>query len=118
MSVYCWENDFIEEGFSLCHIDPQNLLKNIKKGKNKIIRINLDKMKHAVYLSNIIYFDNYNKTLPEGMELDDLVLLDNAKYEWVKKSTTMFRINRFIKYQNEVETIEVKEYDLIEKEEF
>lgn len=118
MSVYCWENDFIEEGFSLCHIDPQNLLKNIKKGKNKIIRINLEKMKHAVYLSNIIYFDNYNKTLPEGMELDDLVLLDNAKYEWVKKSTTMFRINRFIKYQNEVETIEVKEYDLIEKEEF
>ena len=66
-----------------------------------------------IFLTNTVYYDNYNKTLPEGMELNDLVLLDNSKFEFLKKKESFFRMNKEVKkfeYQNC--DIHVKEYNL------
>ena len=61
----------------------------------------------------IYYYDNYNKTLPEGMELNDLVLLDNSKFEFLKKRESFFRINKEVeKFEYQNCDIHVKEYNL------
>ena len=42
---------------------------------------------HALYLTNIVFFDNQNKTLPIGMDLSSKVVikLDNAKKKFREK---------------------------------
>ena len=60
-----------------------------KKSSTTLIRhqINIKKGMPLIFLTNTVYYDNYNKTLPEGMELNDLVLLDNSKFEFLKKNS-------------------------------
>ena len=66
-----------------------------------------------IFLTNTIYYDNYNRTLPEGMELSDLVLIDNSKFDFIKRQDTFFRINKKIeRFDYKKCEIHIKEFDL------
>ena len=110
MPVYIKKGD-VQNEFILGDINPENLIgdkgsKNVIKerevnlkngaseGKDKtdkqeieIVKIDLDNEEHALYLSNIVFFDNQNKTLPIGMDLSSKVLikLDNTKKKFREK---------------------------------
>ena len=118
MSIYVLQEELPENSYMLYHIDPQKAVEGIKNEKiNTMYKVNLKVSMPAIYVTNSMYYDNYNQTLPLGMEIDDLVLLDNEKYTFKEKSTSSFRINN-IKDELTVKTrqITVVEYDLIEKE--
>ena len=70
------------------------LRNNVSREKDKtdkqgieIVKIDLGNEEHALYLSNIVFFDNQNKTLPIGMDLSSKVVikLDNAKKKFREK---------------------------------
>ena len=71
----------------------------------------------VVFFTNNIYYDNYNKTLPLGMDVSSkcLINLKNYKLTLVKKDN--FRI---VKIQEEVKVsttkINIYEYDIRKEE--
>ena len=110
MPVYIKKSDAQNE-FILGDINPENLINenpskdiieerevNFKNGakaeKDKIeeqeieiVKIDLGNEEHVLYLTNIVFFDNQNKTLPIGMDLSSKVVikLDNAKKKFREK---------------------------------
>ena len=66
----------------------ENAIKESETGKINLYKMNLSKGVKAVAFSNCVYYDNQNKTLPEGMDSDTRILakildtditLDNKK---------------------------------------
>ena len=67
----------------------------------------------AVFYSNIMFYENLNNTLPEGMDISREVLLDLSKYE-----TKLIRRKDFYmsfitsEFDRNIKLIQVYEYDL------
>ena len=113
LSLYVAEKDINKSNFEIYHVNPEEAINDIESTDEHICRINIKKGMPLIFLTNTVYYDNYNKTLPEGMELNDLVLLDNSKFEFLMKRESFFRMNKEVKkfeYQNC--DIHVKEYNL------
>lgn len=110
MSVYIKKSDAQNE-FVLGDINPENLIEGdvnseqgsktiksaIKENKNddkqeankliELIKVDLTNKEHALYMTNIVFFDNQNKTLPIGMDLSSKVVikLDEVNKKFSKK---------------------------------
>ena len=66
-------------------------------------------------MSNIIYYDNFNKTLPIGMDIADEILLDISKLDLELKRQRLFRINIINDKQDvKTKTICAYEYEIRE----
>lgn len=73
MPVYV-ENDAVEGEYVLAKINTKDISKEQKE--EKIYKINvIEDETNILYFSNIILYDNYNKTLPIGMNIDKNVLI-------------------------------------------
>lgn len=113
LSLYIAENNINKKNLEIYHVNPEEAINDLESVDEHICRINIKKGTPLIFLTNTIYYDNYNKTLPEGMELNDLVLLDNSKFEFLKKSEVFFRMNREVeKFEYQNCEIHVKEYNL------
>lgn len=85
----------------------------------KLIKLNIKEKDPLLYFSNIIMFDNKNKTLPIGMNLSTKVLIDCDKFEFNLKESTKFKVNHFLdknSLEPQVIYVYVDEYDLDLKE--
>ena len=113
LSLYVAKEHINENDLEIYHIKPEEAIDEIKNNKKRICRINIRKGMPIIFLTNTIYYDNYNKTLPEGMELKDLVLVDNSKFEFIKKQDEFFRMNKKIgQFEYENCEVYVEEYNL------
>lgn len=113
LSLYVAEKDINKSNFEIYHVNPEEAINDIESTDEHICRINIKKGMPLIFLTNTVYYDNYNKTLPEGMELNDLVLLDNSKFEFLKKKESFFRMNKAVeKFEYQNCDIHVKEYNL------
>ncbi len=90
---------------------------NGKEDSFVLNRINIKEDMPVVFYSNIMFYGNLNKTLPEGMDVETEVLLDLKQYEMKLVSRKDFKMN-FIEdeFNNKVKTIQVYEYDIDRKE--
>lgn len=82
MSVYCLNTKKSIEGIHIFDINPKNAIeKELRSKKSKLIlcKINIKENTPAVFYTNIMFYDNFNKTLPVGMNLSTEVLLDINK---------------------------------------
>lgn len=133
MPVYIKKSDAQNE-FNLGDINPENLINenpskdvieerevNFKNGakaeKDKIeeqeieiVKIDLGNEEHALYLTNIVFFDNQNKTLPIGMDLSSKVVikLDNAKKKFREKKE-IYLIEKIDDFEVKNRTIKIFE---------
>ena len=133
MPVYIKKSDAQNE-FILGDINPENLINenpsknvieekdvNLKNGakaeKDKIeeqeieiVKIDLGNEEHALYLTNIVFFDNQNKTLPIGMDLSSKVVikLDNAKKKFREKKE-IYLIEKIDDFEVKNRTIKIFE---------
>lgn len=113
LSLYIAENNINKDNLEIYHVNPEEAINDMESATEHICRVNIKKGMPLIFLTNTIYYDNYNRTLPEGMELNDLVLLDNSKFEFLKKRDSFFRMNRETeKFEYENCEIYVKEYNL------
>ena len=100
-------------------INPKEAIKRFEEKEDTFIlnRINIKENMPAAFYSNIIFYGNLNKTLPEGMNITTEVLLDLTQYELKLVSRKDFKMN-FMQneFENIVKTIQVYEYDIERKE--
>lgn len=100
--------------YEIFNINPENALnKRNNKTKINLYSIHLKSTTPAIGLSNIIYYDNLNKTLPLGMDISDEVLLDMSKLNLELKRQKLFRINIKLDEQHvKTETLCAYEYEI------
>lgn len=112
-----------EYGYHWYHMKAENaIMENVNAGDEiKLIKLNVAENMPGIYDTNILYFDNYNKTLPLGMDLSDKILIQGDKFDWKLKREDVFYTNAYFEPEtihNQLHTkrISLYEYDLILKE--
>ena len=60
------------KGFILGDIDPYKLLKD--PNVDKLYKMKVDGNTHLIFLSNCIFYENQNKTLPLGMDEETSII--------------------------------------------
>lgn len=89
--------------YNILYINPKNALDTLKDtDKINLYNIKLNENTKAVALTNIVYYDNNNITLPIGMNVTDKILVDMSKLKLEPKKQKLFRINQ------EIDDIEVR----------
>lgn len=112
-----------QNNFNVFNINPEFEIENITKQKeNKInlYKVNLKRGINAISYTNIIFYDNQNKTLPLGQDISSNILVDLSKLELIEKEKQEFKI---LSFENEhddfskmaVKTITVYEMDIKEE---
>ena len=116
MSVYCINTKKSINGINIFNINPIETLKqelNSKKSKIIISKLNIKEETPAVFYSNIIFYDNFNKTLPVGMNLSSEVLIDVDKLNLNFVKEESFYINYKIdEFEYGTKQIVVYEYEV------
>lgn len=123
LPVYkCTLEEKMQNQFNIFSIRGEQAIKEIKNPENK--RLNLYKIKlkentNVAALTNIVYYDNINKTLPLGMNVEQGVLLDNNEIKLKMVKEEKINVLRYKEEKNEIagtyiETINVKEFEIEE----
>ena len=96
--------------------EVQEIQKGLEKQGNKInlYKINLKKGVNAISYTNIIFYDNQNKTLPVGQDLSTNILVDTSKVNLKEKQTDSFKIVEFEDKNDDFSKIIVKDINVIE----
>ena len=95
------------KGYIIGNIEPYELLND--KDVDKIYKVYADTETHAVFFSNIICYDNFNLTLPEGMDESKAVLMK------VGENKKVGECNISILIPKDEFSVEVKKVKLIEE---
>ncbi len=115
MCVYCASDKETIEGINIVNINPENAIKEQIEGKkSKIILCKLDIQENTpmVFYSNIMFYDNFNKTLPIGMNLSTEAVIDVNKLKLEFRKEEVFYINNKInEFQFETKEIHIYEYN-------
>lgn len=109
-----------EKDINIFNINPEKeIQKVIKNGENKInlYKINLKEGTNAISYTNIIFYDNQNKTLPVGQDISTNILVDVSKLKLKLKEKRNFKIVSLEDEKNDfskasLKTVTVYEYDL------
>lgn len=104
-----------ENSFEILNINPKDeILKNrIESDEIKLYRLNVKENMPIIFYSNIMYYDNLNKTLPLGMDITSEALIDLSKFDMKLVSRKDFNVNILKdEFTNEIKLIQVYEYDL------
>ena len=105
------------DGFKIFNLNLENVIEEAEDSKKIVLyKVKLKEATRVVYFSNIIYYDNYNQTLPIGMDINAKCLLSLEKYKMREVGKENFRISKMIN-EFEIKTKEIclYEYELIEK---
>lgn len=101
--------------YSILYMNPQNAINTTKEiDKINLYNIKLNEKTNAIALTNIIYYDNTNRTLPLGMNISDKIITDISKLKVEPKKQKLFRINQEIDEMNvKTKIICVYEYEVM-----
>ena len=84
-------------GYGVYDIIPEKALQRIKNNSTEtefnLYKINLQEKMPLIYMTNIMYYDNYNQTLPLGMNVEEKVLIDADKFEFIPNNMITFNIS-------------------------
>jgi len=75
------------------YINPCDAIIQEKTDKISLYKIKVKEGMNIVYNTNIIYYNNFNNTLPVGMNVENTVTFDMSKYKIDLKKQKIFRIN-------------------------
>ena len=88
-----------KKALMVCNINVENELKNYEdkgEGALNLLKINFKEEMPLLYYTNIIYYDNTNQTLPEGMDLSTEVLIDCDRFKFKLINKDKFRSEELI----------------------
>ncbi len=103
----------------LYDMDPINCMEEQKNNKDSDInlyRITIKEDMPALFLSNIVFYDNTNETLPVGMNLSTKVLLDTNLFEFALRDRREFKTNMYSNNENDAAELAVKNVTVYEYE--
>jgi len=95
MDIYLCSNEKINlSDIRMFYINPSDA---IEKGENidkiSLYKIRIKEGMNIIYNTNIIYYDNFNNTLPVGMNVENTITFDMNRYKIDLKKQKIFRIN-------------------------
>ncbi len=110
--------------FNSFNINPENEIReNIKDAGNKfnLYKLNLKRGMNGISYTNIIFYDNQNKTLPIGQDISTKILVDLSKVDLKLNHRTSFKITEIENEKDDfskinIKTVHVFEYDILLKE--
>ena len=105
------------KNINIFNLNPEKEMKNIVKDdadKINFYKINLKEGMNAVSYTNIIFFDNQNKTLPVGQDLSTSILVDTSDYKLKLKNKKTFKIVDFEDEKNDFSDIDIKSVTVFE----
>ena len=113
------------KNINIFNINPENEIhENIKDKGNKfnLYKINIKRGMNGISYTNIIFYDNQNKTLPIGQDVSTKILVDLSKVDLKLINRTSFKMTEIEDEKDDfskvnVKTFQVLEYDVILKEE-
>ena len=120
VSIYKASNGKINfNNMLVCNIDPQNAIEKLNNEEEiNLYRINLQQNMNALFFSNIVYYDNFNNTLPTGMDISDEVLIDANMFLFGLKNKNQIRVNKLTSEQKFItQNINIYEYEIKERAE-
>ena len=87
---------------------------DIKVNDFKLFKINTVSKIKAIPFTNIIFFDNQNRTLPIGMDLSTKMFVDISNEKLDKANEFNFNILKFEDEADEFSKVDIKNIDVIE----
>ena len=112
MAIYKVGN--LEDGFNVFYINPENAIKQALGKETNLYKITLKEDTKCLPLTNIIYYNNTNKTLPIGMFVTDGILLNTKELNLnliEKKQNYIINLNKQSK-KPEPLRIDIHEYSI------
>ena len=106
------------DGFEKFALTSKGALENVENTKNKTIylyKINIPEGTNLIFYSNIIFFDNNNKTLPLGMDISQETLIDLDSYNLELLNSKEINTNVSSGIENKVRKIKIYEYEIKKK---
>lgn len=110
------------EEINVFNLNPENEIKNaLENDGNKInlYKINVKEGSKGIGFTNIIFYDNQNKTLPVGMNLSSKLILDTSKIHLKLVDQNSFNVVNFEDSNDDfsdytVKNINVFEYEMVD----
>ncbi|MCI9287205.1 MAG: hypothetical protein HFJ57_04420 [Clostridia bacterium] len=97
-------------------INLEEIIQNSGNKEINIYKINVKSSNKVVYFSNCIYYNNYNKTLPLGMDVGTKCLLNIDKDKLKKVSKDDFRISiQTDDFKVNTKKVNIYEYEIVEE---
>lgn len=91
-----WSSKLKEEVYDIYNLNVEEEEKNIKEEDvtYNLFHVEMETDFKAIFLSNIFFYKNENKTLPNGMDVTTQAIIDMSKYNFVlsemKKNKIMY----------------------------
>lgn len=109
--IYCVLDEELEKQLQVFYLKPEEAI--IAKEDNKqtnLYRLNIKEKMPIIYFTNSIYYNNDNKTLPNGMDISSKCLIDLKQYELQLVEKNNFRLVK-VEEENKIATIKVNVYE-------
>lgn len=116
LSIYKLSNKKIElENLNIFNINPRNEFKDVDFSKSKevyLYKVNIKENTPVAFYTNYVFYDNFNKTLPIGMDISTEILFDTFKSKIKETKHEEFNINVYEnEYTSKVLKVNVIEYE-------
>jgi len=100
----------LEDGFNVFYINPESVIKNVPEKETDLYKIILKEDTNCIALTNIMYYNNTNQTLPLGMNVTDGILINTKQLNLNLQKREQ---NYIIKLNNEAEpeTLKINIYE-------
>lgn len=104
-------------GLQRIYLNPEEAINSLKdENQINLCRINIKKDMPIIFYTNSVYYDNTNKTLPIGMNVNTKGLIDMSKYTFNQTTKDYFRINEELDEKaTKIRKIIIYEYDVEQK---
>ena len=120
LPVYmCSLEDDIENKYNIFNITATNAVNTLLKSEASEInlyKINLNENTKILGFTNSAYYENTNKTLPVGMNVEQALLLDNSELNLKEVNNNKIKIVCYQEEKNELSKINVKSINVKEFE--
>ena len=117
LSIYTAKDDL--DLLNVFYINPENAIKEFRSNledETNLYKIKINEDTPILALTNIVYYNNNNKTLPLGMNVSCGILLDNSLIKLKEIKKDKFNIIAYENPEDEMSKILVKKINVIEYE--
>ena len=116
LSIYKLSSKKIKiENLNIFNINTNNEFKDVDFSKDKevyLYKINIKENTPVAFYTNYVFYDNFNKTLPVGMDISTEILFDTFKSKIKEINQETFNINVYDdEYTSKVLKVNVIEYE-------
>ena len=111
------DTEINNNNINIFNVNPSNEVEeklNEKVNNINLYKINLQGKVKCIPYTNIIFYDNQNKTLPLGMDLSTKILIDLTKTELKEKCNFEFGVVKFENKDDEFSKININKINVLE----